>query len=121
MSKISRLLLVVPPGDYKPDYVVSMIKSQQDKAAVCKAGVFGTIAPRFVPNTEHTGAPVGPGNYEPKKDPSPPRHRGDAAVSQKRRIVSWTSLARPHMQLYSMICNVCKSSRLLLSCFPSKR
>lgn len=58
-----------------------MLKAQQDKSAMSKGGVFGTIAVRFSGKDDiEKGAMPGPGNYEAKAEPSPPRHRGDQST-----------------------------------------
>lgn len=72
------------PGDYASEQLHSLAKAAQDKAAVSRSGVFGSLAPRFTPKGEAEAAALpAPGSYQPR-EPSPPRHRGDAAVFQSK-------------------------------------
>ena len=71
-------------GDYASEQLHSLAKAAQDKAAVSRSGVFGSLAPRFTPKGEADAAALpAPGSYQPR-EPSPPRHRGDAAVFQSK-------------------------------------
>ena len=72
-------------GDYRPEAAINMTKTQMDKAAVSRGGVFGTAAERFAGRPERElKAQPSPDTYSPRHEPSPPRHRGDQAVFESK-------------------------------------
>jgi len=80
------------PGDYKPDYAISMIKAAVDKASISKGGVFGTCASRFDGSKlQEERAPPGPGRYDPKPEPPKPQPKGETSVFNSK-----TSRFRAH-------------------------
>ncbi len=73
------VFVCVPIGEYRPDLQDNLAKSIQDKAAISKGGVFGTVAKRFSEDTRAKTLP-GPGTYTAEVDSPKPVHRGNDTV-----------------------------------------